>query len=39
LTVAIAGLVLLNSIFLAVLFGFFAYTNWQMMQGQRGAFH
>jgi len=37
-TVAVAGLVLLNSIFMAVLFGFFAYTNWQMMQGQRGAF-
>jgi hypothetical protein len=28
----------LNSLFMAVLFGFFAYTNWQMMQGQRGAF-
>jgi Zn-dependent protease len=36
--VAIAGLVLLKSIFMAVIFGFFAYTNWQMMQGQRSAF-
>jgi len=36
--VAIAGLLLLSSLFMAVLFGFFAYTNWQMMQGQRGAF-
>jgi hypothetical protein len=36
--VAIAGLVLLKSIFMAVIFGFFAHTNWQMMQGQRSAF-
>lgn len=38
LIVAIAGLVFLNSLFTAILFGMLAYSNWQMMQGQRATF-
>jgi stage IV sporulation protein FB len=37
-TVAIVGLIVLKSIFMAVIFGLFAHTNWQMMQGQRSVF-
>lgn len=36
--VAIIGLLLLKSIFMAVIFGFFAHSNWQLMQGRRSAF-
>ena len=35
---AIAGLLLFRSIFMAVIFGLFAHTNWQIMQGQRSSF-
>ncbi len=35
---AIAGLVVFQSIFMAVIFGLFAHTNWQLMKGRRGAF-
>lgn len=34
--VAVAGAMLLNSIFIAILFGYFAVINWQMLQGFGG---
>lgn len=38
LVLALVGLLLLKSIFTAVIFGLFAHTNWKMMQGQRLTF-
>jgi len=38
LVVAIAGLLVLGSLFMAILFGMLAYSNWQMMQGRRATF-
>ncbi|MEM9283282.1 MAG: site-2 protease family protein [Verrucomicrobiota bacterium] len=35
---AIAGLALRGSLFMAVLFGLLAYSNWQRLQGQQGTF-
>ena len=35
---AITGLVVFRSLFMAVIFGLFAHTNWQLMQGRRGVF-
>lgn len=35
---AVAGFVLLQSLFMAIIFGLLAHTNWQMMRGQRGIF-
>ena len=38
LVMAIAGFVLTGRPFMPIIFGLFAYTNWQMIQGQRSTF-
>ncbi len=37
-TVALAGLLFLRSLFMAVIFGMLAYSNWQALRGQRPTF-